>query len=144
VRREVVAEIDPTLLACLADRLWPEVPAGHEISVSDQIADTLGALGNSLGGHLSLLSKHYVGLRVDGRGQRARVLLGGGTGRFLELRLDSDIHFDDGLAKVKARLDLGLAGHAFHLELPEVDMSPESYAGATYVELRLPLFRRSF
>jgi hypothetical protein len=137
-------EIDPTLMACLADRLWPEVPAGHDVSVEDRIADRVGAFGNALGGHLSLLSRDLVGLRVDGRGQRARVLLGGGSPHFLELKLDGDVHFTDGLAKVKARLDLGIAGHALHVELPEFDMSPESLAGNTYVELRLPLFRRSF
>jgi hypothetical protein len=127
----------------LASR-WPIVPEGHALSLEDQITDRLTELGNALGHHLDLLSHDMFQLQVDARRRRAHLRIGGGDGARLALRLDGDIQFDDANARVCARLDLVLRGHAVSLELPPFEMSPVSYRGDHGVELRVPLFVQRF
>lgn len=127
----------------LYERLWPRVPDGQRLTLSQQIADQITELGNTLGYHLDLLSDDMLALRVDGRRHRAYVRLAVGTDeRFLTFRLASDVHFTEGLARVSSTVDLGIAGRKLELELPEVEMVPASYRGERGVEVRLPLFRR--
>jgi hypothetical protein len=128
----------------LYERLWPRVPDGQRLTLSQQIADQLTLLGNTLGYHLDLLSKETLSLRFDGRRRRAYVRLGAGDAQYLTFRLASDVHFTQGLARVTTRVDLGIAGRALHLELPDVEMTPTEYHGERGVVVRLPLFRRSF
>ena len=135
------AEAEPAVL--LASR-WPAVPEGHGLSLEDQITERLTQLGNELGRHLDLLSQDMFQLTVDCRHRRAHVRLGGGDAASLAVRLYGDIQFDDVNARVHARLDLSLRGHAVHLELPRFEMSPAEYRGDYGMELRLPLFVRSF
>ena len=59
-------------------------------------------------------------------------------------KLASDIHFTRGVARIQARIDLGLGKHVVHLELPDFEMAPAEYHGERGVEIRLPLFRRAF
>jgi hypothetical protein len=147
----VVSPVAPSLVApSLADPLvqladrWPSVPAGHALTLEDQITERLTLLGNELGRHLDLLSHDMFQLRVDGRRRRAHVRLGGGDAQHLAVGLDGDIQFDDANARVNARLDLGFHGHALHLELPTFEMSPAAYRGDYGIELRLPLFVQKF
>jgi hypothetical protein len=135
------ASADPAVL--LTSR-WPSIPEGHPLSLEDQITDRLTELGNALGHHLDLLSHDTFQLKVDARRRRAHLQLGGGDSAHLALRLDSDIQFDDANARVCARLDLALRGHAVSLELPPFEMSPVSYRGDHGVELRVPLFVQRF
>jgi hypothetical protein len=86
----------------LYERLWPRVPDSQRLSMSQQIADQITELGNSLGYHASLLSNEMVALRVDGRKRRAFVVLSGGDERYLDVGLASDIHHD-GLAREHPR-----------------------------------------
>lgn len=136
-----VALADPPVL--LASR-WPSIPDGHALTLEDQIIERLTLIGNALGHHLDLLSHDMVQLRVDARGRRAHLRIGGGDSEGLAVRLDGDIRFDDLNAHVCARLDLALRGHALRLELPAFDMSPVSYRGDHGVELRVPLFVQPF
>lgn len=129
--------------ALLASR-WPSVPAGHAPSLEDQITDRLTELGNALGHHLDLLSHDLFQLRVDARRRRAHLRVGAGNRERLALQIDSDIQFDDSNARVCARLDVALRGHAVSLELPAFEMSPVSYRGDHGVELRVPLFVQRF
>ncbi len=69
---------------------------------------------------------------------------GGGDGQHLTFRLSSDVHFTEGRARIATRLDLAIAGRALQLDLPELEMAPAEYRGERGVELRLPLFRRSW
>ena len=135
------AAADPAVL--LASR-WPTIPDGHGLSLEDQITDRLTQLGNELGRHLDLLSHDMFQLQVDGHRRRAHVRVGGGDGELLALRVDGDIQFDDINARVHARVDLALHGHALHLELPTFEMSPVEYRGDYGVEVRLPLFVQRF
>jgi hypothetical protein len=128
----------------LYDRLWPRVPEGRHLKLSQQITDQLTLLGNTLGYHLDLLSKETLSLRFDGRRRRAYVRFGGGEAQYLTFRLASDVHFTDGLARISTRVDLSIAGRALHLDLPEVEMTPTEYRGERGVVVRLPLFRRNF
>ncbi|MDX2089196.1 MAG: hypothetical protein SFX73_15175 [Kofleriaceae bacterium] len=129
----------------LYDRLWPQLPLGGGLTLSQQITDQLTELGNTLGTHLDLLSHGELGLQVDGRRRRARVRLGStDTERYLVFRLASDIHFTQGVARVRARLDLGIGDHIVALELPDFEMAPTEYRGERGVVIRVPLFRREF
>jgi hypothetical protein len=128
----------------LYDRLWPRVPDGAHLTLSQQITDRLTVLGNTLGYHLDVLSKETLSLRFDGRRRRAFVRLGTGEAQYLTFRLASDVHFTEGLARITTRVDLSVAGHALRLELPELEMTPTEYHGERGVVVRLPLLRRSF
>jgi hypothetical protein len=128
----------------LYERLWPEVPDGQRLTLSQQLTDQLTLLGNTLGYHLDVLSKETLSLRFDGRRRRAYVRLGAGDAQYLTFRLASDVHFTQGLARVTTRVDLGIAGRALHIELPDVEMTPTEFHGERGVVVRLPLFRRSF
>jgi hypothetical protein len=128
----------------LYDRLWPRVPDGTHLTLSQQITDRLTLLGNTLGHHLDVLSKETLSLRFDGRRRRAYVRLGAGEAQYLTLRLASDVHFTNGLARITTRVDLSVAGRALRLELPELEMTSTEYHGERGVVVRLPLLRRSF
>ncbi|MDQ3341372.1 MAG: hypothetical protein M4D80_39965 [Myxococcota bacterium] len=128
----------------LYDRLWPRVPEGRQLKLSDQITDQLTELGNLMGQHMNALSHDVLAMSFDGRRRRAFVRIGGGDARFLEFTLASDVRFYDGKAQINARIDLTIAGNRMHLELPEMEMVPASYRGERGVEVRVPLFRRHF
>lgn len=128
----------------LYERLWPRVPEGRHLKLSEQIADQLTLLGNTLGYHLDLLSRETLTLRFDGRRRRAHVRVGGGEAGYLRFHLASDVQFIGGLARINTRVDLAIAGRALRLELPEVEMTPTEYHGDRGVVVRLPLFRRTF
>ena len=129
----------------LYERLWPEAPHAGRLSLSQQITDQLTELGNTLGTHLGALSAGELGLRFDGRRRRARVRVGSSdTERYLVFRLASDIQFAQGIARVRARLDLGIGEHLVQLELPDFEMAPTEFRGERGVEIRLPLFKREF
>ena len=129
------------------ERLWPSVPKGRGLSLQQQITDRLTAMGNTLGFHLDQLSNDVLALTFDGRRRLAKIRFGthgSENERYLTFRVDSDVHFADGMAKVTARLELGLAGHLVRVELPDFEMVPAEYRGDRGVEIRLPLLRRSF
>lgn len=128
----------------LYDRLWPRMPEGPHLSLSQQITDQLTLLGNTLGEHVDALSKETLTLRFDGRRRRAHVRFGAGETQYLTFRLASDVHFTEGLARITTRVDLSIAGRALRLELPEVEMTPTEYRGERGVVVRLPLFRRNW
>ena len=81
----------------------------------------------------------------DGRRRRAKIRLGSNEdGRFLTFRLAGDIHFTRGVARIQARIDLGIGSHVVQLELPDFEMAPANYRGERGVEIRVPLFKRTF
>lgn len=139
-----VADADD-LYERLFDRTAGERPVSGRLTLSQQITDRLTELGNTVGAHVGVLSSGEVGLVFDGRRRRARVRLGSSdTEGYLVFRLASDIHFTQGVARVRARLDLGIGDHRVHLELPDFEMAPTEYRGERGVEIRVPLFRREF
>ncbi len=127
----------------LYDRLWPNVP-GRDDRFEELLYNHLTELGNMLGQHVDVLSYDMVAMKFDARRQRAWLRVGGGEERYLTFRIASDVHFTEGLANVRARVDLGVAGRTFHFELPSFEMAPVEYRGSYGVEVRLPLFRRDF
>jgi hypothetical protein len=128
----------------LYERLWPRVPDGQHLTLSQQITDQLTELGNEVGYHFNVLSNDMLRMQFDGRRRRAYFRVGGGDEQFLTFRLASDVLFRDGRALINTRLDLAIAGRALHLELPELEMVPASYHGERGVELRWPVFKRTF
>ncbi len=126
----------------LYERLWPQVPDGQRLTLSQQIQDQLTALGNTLGYHASVLSNDIIGLSFDARRRRMQARFGGGDDQMLSFRLASDVQFTEGLARINTKIDLSFRGRSFQLALPEMEMVPASYRGERGVEVRLPLFRR--
>ena len=101
-------------------------------------------LGNDVGLHVSALTLDLVAFAFDDSGRTAHVRVGAGLGEKLTLRVGGKISFERGLAKVDARIDLGIAGHKLALELPQFEMVPRSLDGRRYVELRVPIVQLSF
>ena len=129
---------DPAMLAIVAR------PKKLQRSYSQQIADRLTALGDELDAHLGELSLDRFDLKFDGRARRAKLRLGKGDGENLSMRIDGDVLFDDGMAKVDAKIDLRIGGHRMQLELPQVDFVPRSWEGEHYLEVRLPIIHGQF
>jgi hypothetical protein len=129
----------------LYERLWPQAPISQRLTISQEIADAFTELGNSVNQHVGSLSDGRFALTFDGRRKRAFVRIDATTtDRYLVFHLASDVHFTQGVARVTAKLSLGIAGHVLELELPEVEMAPAEYRGDRGVEIRLPLFKRHF
>jgi hypothetical protein len=119
----------------------PAIPKGR--SFSDQIADKLTLLGDTVDGHLGRLTLDHLELHFDGHTRVAKLRLSGETRR-MSLRLDGDILFDNGCARVDARIDLGIAGRHVHLDLPDFEMVPRSLNDERYVEYKLPIVEGTF
>jgi hypothetical protein len=128
----------------LYERLWPSVPTARQMTMGQQLTDSLTELGNTLGYHLDTLSNDMVALKFDGRQRRARVKFGMIDSEYATFKFDSVVHFRDGMAMIQARLDLGIGGHVVHLDLPDMEMLPTEYHGERGVQLRVPLYRYYF
>lgn len=129
----------------LYDRLWPEAPISNRLTLSQEIADAFTELGNTVNQHFGELSDGRFGLTFDGRRRRAFVRIDATTTeRYLVFHFSSDVHFTQGVARITAKLQLGIAGHVLDLELPDLEMAPAEYRGDRGVEIRLPLFKRTF
>ena len=149
-RADVSAPSTPSTLAPPSadpdalDKHWPDVPPDHQLSLEDQITDHLSEIGNQIGAHMNVLSDDLMALKVDGRHNRARLRIGGGDAHFLNFKIDSDWLFADGKAHVKARLDLGVAGHQVKLELPDMDLSHDNWHGQDLVQVNVSVLERRF
>jgi hypothetical protein len=121
-----------------------EIPGKLERSYSQQIADRLTWLGNELDHHVGKLSFDRFAIRVDGRERRARIRVGKGSGGAVSLRIDGDVVFDRGLARVDTRIGLSINGHDMQFVLPNIELVPSSYNGEKYVEVRVPLLSGDF
>ena len=94
--------------------------------------------------HLNALTFDKLAMDFDAHARRARFRLTTGQSETLSFRIDSDVEFKSGYARVNARVALGLAGRSFALELPQFDLVPRSFDGERYVEIRLPLIYTRF
>ena len=103
---------------------WPAPPPSPSLALDQQLVDRMTELGNRAAAHLDVLTRDAVGLRIDGRHQRAHLRLAGGAARYLTFFLNEDIHIADGKARVASVVDIGVYGHSVHLELPAVEMAP--------------------
>ncbi len=127
-----------------ADRVWPAVPAGHEVSMEDQLTNRIDEWGNQMGRHLDQMSHDVLAIRIDAHRNYAHMRVGGGDGHYLSLHIAGDFLFHDGLADVNATVDLAIHGHSVKLELPNFEVVPSSYGDNRYVEIRVPFFKRHF
>lgn len=129
----------------LYERLWPQAPINKRLTLSQEIADAFTELGNSVNQHVGELSDGRFALTFDGRRKRAFVRIDATTtDRYLVFHFSSDVHFTQGVARFNAKLSLGIAGHVFEVQLPDVEMAPTEFHGDRGVEIRLPLFKRYF
>jgi hypothetical protein len=141
-RADAKAVIDDEPVLSL-DQVWPEVPSDHSVSLEDRITDHVTDWGNHVGNRMDQWSRHHARLRVDGRNRRAQLHLGGGN-EHLMLDFDSSWLFTDGKAIVKAKFQVALEGHHFELELPNMDLSHDSYHGQGMVEVNVAVLEKRF
>jgi hypothetical protein len=113
-------------------------------SLSGRVVDNLTVLGDELGLHLSALTADLVRFDFDFAQKHGRFKLGGGTGETLLLRVDGDVQVQGSVARIKSRVDLGLAGEQLSFQLPDLDLATQSVQGERAVELRLPLVEGKF
>jgi hypothetical protein len=133
-----------TSSAARADQLTETPAIAPAPSISERLKSNVTLLSEELGQHLSAMSLDTFNLRFDAHTNRGNVGLDLGDTENLSFKIDSDVAFRGGAARVKARLDLGIAGRRLSFDLPEFDMVPRSFEGKSYVELRLPLIERNF
>lgn len=130
----------------LYNRLWPEMPSSTRLTLSQQIQDQLTELGNTLGHHVNALSNDSIAFGFDGRRRRATVRLGleDSPDSYVTFKIAGDVHFTEGVARARVRVDVGVAGHVVHIEVPDFEMAPTEYHGERGVEIRVPLYKRVF
>jgi hypothetical protein len=94
--------------------------------------------------HVDLLTYDVLQLRVDAEQRAAKIAIGGGDRRLLELRVAGNVEVVDGTARIQSRVAFAIAGKQLDLRLPNVDVAAASYRGERGVVVRLPLVRRAF
>jgi len=136
-----LATSDDALLTL--DQLWPCVPADTGLSLEQRITDKVSDAGNHFGNHLDEASHHVANFHIDGRGRRAQLHLGHGN-EHLTVNFDGNVMFADGKAVVKAKLQLALQGHNLELELPNVQVSRDSYRNEGMTEVNVSVLEKRF
>jgi hypothetical protein len=84
------------------------------------------------------------GLRLDVRRRHMRLRLGVGDQSVLAVGLRADVAVVGATSRVRARLDLGIAGHGLSLRLPDVVIVPRFVRGRVVVEYQIPLIEKRF
>lgn len=125
------------------DQAFPAVPDDHSLSLEDRITDHLTDWGNRVGDEMARWSHDHAVLRVDGRRRRAELHFGGGNDH-LAFHFDSKWLFADGKAYAKVHLDLAIQGHRFELQLPDMDVTRDSYANQDMVTVNVSVLERRF
>lgn len=125
------------------DHKWPAVPDDRAPSMEDRITDHVTDWANHVGSEMETLTHHHAQLRIDGRRRRAELHLGGGN-EHLAVDFDSHWLFADGKAYAKVKLDLALEGHHVELELPDMDVSRDSYHGESLTQVNVSVLERRF
>ncbi len=126
------------------DALLEAPRAPKRASLSHRVFNNLSLLSDEVNDHLSKLSFETFDMKLDFLHRNAKLKLDVGEGENFGLRIDSDVKFHSGYARVKAHIDLSIVGTGVSLDLPEFDLVPQSYMGKRWVEVRLPLFERRF
>ncbi len=125
------------------DQLWPDVPADTGLTLEQRITDKVSEAGNHLGYHLDIATRGHASLHVDGRARRARFRFGG-SNEHLTVSFDGNVMFADGKAIVKAKVQLALQGHHLEVELPNVDVSRDSYRNEGMTEVNISVLEKRF
>jgi hypothetical protein len=112
-------------------------------TMSQMLADRLTLLGREMDSALGALSMDRFTIRLDGRARKAYLRLGKGDGETY-LRLDSNMHFRSGVARIATQIEVSVVGRKLKLELPAFDLVPRSYGGERYVEVRIPILHGAF
>ena len=117
----------------------PAIPG--KASLSRTVQANLSLMSGELNLHLSRLSMQMIDLNFDVNGRRARFRLGSDTQAY-GLKLDSDIKFQGGYARVRTTISLKVAGERYSYTLPEIDYVPSSLDGDYMI--RWPIFKGTF
>ncbi len=117
-----------------------EAPAPTRPSVHDRV----DFLSQTVAEHISNLSLDTMSMGFDSRRRKMWLGMDAGTPETLRLRINADVQFVRGYARVSTQIRLGSHGSEIHLRLPDIDLVPRSIAGKRTLEVRLPLIRGYF
>ena len=127
-----------------ADPWVDDVQPVESVSLSHQLKEKMTIFSDEVGLRLSEVTVNLMDLRYDAFTNQAKFHLGGGDPERFALRLDSDVQFSGGSARVQSRLQLGVAGHSLDVEVPDFEVVPRSEKGERFVEVRVPLIYTRF
>ena len=129
----------------------------REISTLKIVKDQLGVFANDIALKLDVFSfddsatqrafadeDYGLAFDMDIRRRRASINVGIGDENAFALHLDARLRLVGGAPRLRARLDLGLAGHRLTLQLPDVQIRPRWYQGEMYMEYSVPLLEGRF
>lgn len=126
-----------------ADRLTEVPDTGPTLSLGRTLTKNLTLMSNEVGLHLRNLSGDLIDMQLDVDAKAGKLNLGGGDSQ-LGLKINSDLEFRGKIVRVRAKVDLGIAGNAFTLELPDFEVTPDVIDGKTTMQLRLPILEGTF
>ena len=127
-----------------ADKLTEKPQLGPRLRLSKRVRRNLNDYSIRIGSELNNLTMGLMKLRVDFMQKNARFHLGGGDPEAFRLRIDSHVLVKRGVARVKAQLDVVVAGHRLAVQMPDVDLRTKSVAGHRDYQLSLPLIEGRF
>lgn len=144
VAATLIATFGLSSVHAFADKLTeiPEVVPKLQLSIVVQ--ENVSDYSNMAAIQVSDLTLGLVDMRFDVEKKWARFRLGGGQSEYFRLKLNSDIQFQKGKARLATRVELGMAGHQWQIEVPELDLDTESVSGERAVTLSLPLLEGQF
>lgn len=117
----------------------PKLPSTREV-----VMDGLTIMSNAFSSHLRKLSGNLFKLKFDPRTKTGFLKFHGELSPELYLAIHSDVQVMGRVTRFRTQLYLGLFGSNLHVELPEIDLVPQTDFGQQYVEVRLPIFYRRF
>jgi hypothetical protein len=126
-----------------ADHLTTIETLAPRPSLSARLVKKMTLLGDELDLRLGALTADLVRLHFDFASKTGNFHLGG-VGDAFGLKLDGDVEVHHGITRIRARVDLGLGGERWVVDLPDVEMVPRGVDGAKGTELRLPVFEGRF
>jgi hypothetical protein len=139
-----LAVVAAMALTARADKLTEVPDPGPTLSLKTRLTKNFTLLSNEMGLHLKNLSGELIDMKFDIGGRRAKINLGGGDDERLKLRVNSNVVMRGKIARVSAKVDLGLFGDRFQLELPDFEIVPQTLDGRSWVEFRVPLIEGTF
>ncbi len=137
--------IDALARVSQVDRQWAQPIEPTAPTAIPPIATRALVLGNDfLGRYVGLATVDLVGLQIDAPNRGVKVAVGGGSARYAQLRVSSDIAMVDGAARIATRVRLGVANQTVSFRMPVVQVAPASYRNERGVEVRVPLVHTQF
>jgi len=127
-----------------ADQLTDPLDVPRLPSTKTVVMDGLTIMSNGLAKQINAFSLNLVKMKFNPRTKKGFLTFHTEFSPETYLAIHSDVRVMGRVTRFKTELYVGLFGKKIHVELPEMDIVPQSGWGRQYVELRLPIFYRRF